>query len=350
MGSIERENQMSYYDQQFRPWEIVDDKCVVADEAEWRKLGDLGFSFTSGVSIKDMAEDVHQNRPVVKITTDIFEDVRGPVYASNSKVLNGGPNGDGTWNRDNWWHCDHTDSPRIQTCDVVRRCLQTIDSTSNVDYLIVTQRPELVREKWIGCKRDHNKDGDCDRRKNGYPKSNVILAIPVETQNDIDRLVPELLKCHDLCKGLAVICNPTEDLDFRTIKSQMNDTENEFINALEGQGYYGHSSEVFVKCPSINLLIVEGNEHPIHPDWLRSLRDQCNDANVKFNFASWGRWAPRTTHEESLTGQDQHTAFIDGMPGYKFPEDYRMVNWGRERSGRLLDSVEHNGVLEVKHE
>ena len=29
---------MTYYDQTFEPWEIVDGKCVVADESEWRKL------------------------------------------------------------------------------------------------------------------------------------------------------------------------------------------------------------------------------------------------------------------------------------------------------------------------
>ena len=333
---------MSYYDQQFKPWEIVDGKCVVADEAEWRKLEDLCFSFTSGVSIEDMAEDIHQNRPVVKITKDIFGDVEGPVYASNSKVLNGGPNGDGTWNRDNWWHCDHADSPRIQTCDVVRRCLQTIDSTPNIDYLIVTQRPELVREKWDKRRVKMS----ASKWDNGLKRINVILTVPVETQDDIEQLVPELLKCHDLCKGLAVICNPKEELDFRAINSLMNDIENEFMDALEGQGYYGHSSEVFVKCPSINLLIVEGDEHPMHPDWLRSLRDQCKEASVLFHFAGWGRWLPENQltifAEKKILLKPEGRLHTFSVGNYS-----RLV--GKGKSGRLLDGIEHNGVLEVKH-
>ena len=70
------------------------------------------------------------------------------------------------------------------------------------------------------------------------------------------------------------------------------------------------------------------------------------DEDVPFNFAGWGGWAPRTTHEESLMGQDQHTAFIDGTPKDEFPEDYRVVKWGRERSGRTLDGQEHNGRIQ----
>ena len=155
----------------------------------------------------------------------------------------------------------------------------------------------------------------------------------------------------DRCRELAVVCNPKEELSFdyvadqRSVKDSnpgsLNDWTQLYGNWLTGDRATSMCSSV--TDPSINRIIVEGNEHPIHPEWIRSLRDQCLDASVPFNFASWGEWAPRTTHGESLTGQDQHTAFIDGMPGGKYPEDYRMVNWGRERSGRLLDGIEHNG-------
>lgn len=32
--------------------------------------------------------------------------------------------------------------------------------------------------------------------------------------------------------------------------------------------------------------------HPMHPDWARSLRDQCRAADVAFFFKQWGEWAP----------------------------------------------------------
>jgi hypothetical protein len=32
----------------------------------------------------------------------------------------------------------------------------------------------------------------------------------------------------------------------------------------------------------------------MHPDWVRSLRDQCVAAGVPFFFKGWGEWAPFT--------------------------------------------------------
>ena len=309
---------MTYYDQTFEPWKIIDGKCVVADEAEWQKLATVGV--VCGEAFCATQEtDAHignNERPIVKVP-DLFEDVTGPVVDQDGKTP--------------YVSLVRGDAPEMRApigCrDIVNRLFRTIDSTPHVDYLIVTQRPELVRSKWQNNMPENvgtPEDADAMWLRH---RSNVILAVPVETQADIERLVPELLNCHDLCKGLEVICNPTEKLDF-------------IFKPLLGkpEGYTNFMIEY------LSRIIAEGNEHPIHPQWLRSLRDQCLDA-VPFHFAGWGEWAPRTTHKENLTGQEQHTAFIDGMPGDEFPEEYRMVKWGRERSGRLLDGQEHNGRL-----
>ena len=303
---------MTYYDEQFKPFETVDGQCVVADDSEWQKLLAINgqsemLSLTNG----------NRFRPTVKVT-DIFEDVT--LCPVDSR---GTPIGIADWLGDNGF------GRAINHGDLITRFFRAIDSTPYVDYLIVTQHPELVKERWPIRTGEHPciKGIDCHRHDD-FSRSNVILAVPVETQNDIERLIPELLKCHDLCKGLEVICNPTEKLDF-------------IFKPLLGkpEGYTNFAIEY------LSRIIAEGNEHPMHPEWLRSLRDQCKDV-VPFHFAGWGDWAPRTTHEESLTGQDQHTAFIGGMPGDKFPEDYRMVKWGCERSGRLLDGQEHNGRIQ----
>ena len=242
---------------------------------------------------------------------------------------------------DNWWHCDHTDSPRIQTCDVVRRCFQAFDATPHVDYLLMTQRPELVRDKWptrwVRSEHEYQEDSF----------DNVILGVPVETQADIERLVPELLKCHDLCKGLEVICDPKEELDFTEVA--FCDSHCDPLNgsyAYEDQDGLG---TCYDDGPAINRIIVEGNEHPIHPDHVRSLRDQCLDANVKFNFASWGLWAPRENCPnglddgkglENLCHYETHEGWVSG---FTTAENQHMVRVGKAKSGRLLDGQEHNG-------
>ena len=332
---------MTYYDQTFEPYKIVNGKCVVADEAEWENLRQIdlveclnpdgGHRWDCEGRGEDFCPDcgwpeADTVRPIVKVPTDIFEDVEGGVFDSEFR------------------HLFDLESEAIRPRDLFTRFFQAMDSTPHVDYLIVTKHPELVREKWMcpNCKAKCSIQFSCDTCLNmsvGFgERPNVILAVPVETQSDIERLVPELLKCHDLCRELAVVCNPKEELDFDSFGPEKH-------SCLTGWKANAKNERGWANTPCLDRIIVECNEHPIHPDWLRSLRDQCLDASVPFNFASWGEWAPRTTHGESLTGQDQHTAFIDGMPGDKFPEDYRMVKWGRERSGRLLDGQEHNGRL-----
>ena len=308
---------MTYYDEQFKPFEIVDGQCVVADESEWEKLVKINgqsemLSLTNGDRL----------RPTVKVPTDIFEDFSGSVVTSSGVRIHE--------SKFCWANGPYAKPPpyHVWVNDLFTRFFRAIDATQHVDYLIVTQHPELVRDKLPVRTGEHPciKGIDCNRHDD-FSRPNIILAVPVETQADLERLVPELLKCHDLCKGLAVVCNPRERLHVEPYLTRSYEPTQDYAE-LQG----------------IDLIIAEGNEHPIHPQWLRSLRDQCKDV-VPFNFAGWGEWAPRTTHKESLTGQDQHTAFIDGMPGDKFPEDYRMVKWGHERSGRLLDGQEHNGRL-----
>ena len=290
---------MNYYDEEFKPWETVDGRCVVADEAVWNRLIELNA--LREPPILDMpANDV----AIVKVPTDIFEDVEGPVQNSSGgqlfrtetawNVLTGFPFG------------VRELAVELSVDHMLPRFFQAIDSTQHVDYLLMTQRPELVREKWDFAYPPHSEDWP---RTNGEKmhRRNVILATYAETQADIERLIPELLKCHDLCKGLAVICNPKEELSFSCYGDEL--------------------------MYPIDLIIAEGNEHPIHPQWLRSLREQCKYASVKFNFASWGEY--------------QHGA--SARPEYHChvfqPDGPWMEKVGKSRSGRTLDGQEHNGRI-----
>lgn len=52
----------------------------------------------------------------------------------------------------------------------------------------------------------------------------------------------------------------------------------------------------------IGWVIVGGesgrNARPVHPDWVRSLRDQCVDAEVPFFFKQWGGRSPKAGGRE----------------------------------------------------
>lgn len=70
---------------------------------------------------------------------------------------------------------------------------------------------------------------------------------------------------------------------------------------------------------------------PAHPDWFRSLRDQCAAAGVPYHFKQWGEWGP---YGRSRVDRD---AYLDEP----------MQRFGTKLAGRLLDGVEHNAFPEV---
>lgn len=103
----------------------------------------------------------------------------------------------------------------------------------------------------------------------------------------------------------------------------------------------------------LDWVIVGGESgpgaRPMHPDWGRSLRDQCQAAGVAFFFKQWGAWAP------GLNDLDPTSIYVtalgeqveEGDPGYA--ESEVMWRLGKKGAGRLLDGREWNEMPECKH-
>jgi protein gp37 len=74
---------------------------------------------------------------------------------------------------------------------------------------------------------------------------------------------------------------------------------------------------------------------PMHPDWARSLRDQCQAAGVPFFFKQWGDWVPlRTTVGNEAARKATKISVGDTL----------MFRMGKKVAGRLLDGREWNEV------
>lgn len=109
----------------------------------------------------------------------------------------------------------------------------------------------------------------------------------------------------------------------------------------------------------------------MHPDWARSLRDQCQAAGVPFFFKQWGEWSPFTDKPQpgdiSVLPQPDHAANRRDQSGQ--PERYSLWNRdlygsadgtvhragcalmrkvGKKAAGRLLDGKEHSEYPEVR--
>ncbi|HSN30756.1 MAG TPA: phage Gp37/Gp68 family protein [Kofleriaceae bacterium] len=118
---------------------------------------------------------------------------------------------------------------------------------------------------------------------------------------------------------------------------------------------------------------------PMHPAWVRSIRDQCIAAGVKFHFKQWGTWAPyvdpdRYTHDAPEDESHSHVWMAaDGAHGacWIYDGDGSWTNWtgeppkstdgervrndvvvfspmGKKHSGRLLDGRTWDEFPEVR--
>ena len=88
--------------------------------------------------------------------------------------------------------------------------------------------------------------------------------------------------------------------------------------------------------PQLHWIIAGGESghgaRPAHPDWFRSVRDQCVASGVAFFFKQWGEWAP---HGDGWT----HVVFPDGMLDTWLVDcDGAMIKRvGKATAGRELD-------------
>jgi hypothetical protein len=75
----------------------------------------------------------------------------------------------------------------------------------------------------------------------------------------------------------------------------------------------------------------------MHPDWARTLRDQCNAANVPFFFKQWGEYlcAAQATNDQ-LESLGRENA------GIRMPDDRIAWRVGKAAAGHLLDGIEHH--------
>ncbi len=108
------------------------------------------------------------------------------------------------------------------------------------------------------------------------------------------------------------------------------------------------------RWPHLDWVIVGGESgphaRPMHPDWVRSLRDQCAAAGTPFLFKQWGEWvqayytvcpdSDMSRNKAVWLGWDGNQA----KPSHNGLEDpIGVIRIGKKRAGRLLDGVEHNG-------
>ncbi len=207
--------------------------------------------------------------------------------------------------------------------DFLYSVLQVMERTPQHTYQVLTKRPGRMAS-FLG-RHDRLVRQITTPEERRWPLPNVWLGTSVETQKWADVRIPKLLETPAAVRFLS--CEPLlGPIDFD--------------QALDyGLRHPPHpcsmpcSEHLGMEClwKPVDWVIVGGESgpgaRPMHPDWVRSLRDQCVAAGVPFFFKQWGQWRPIHDGEIPPKGSVIHS-FVDG---------YQMVRSNKHENGRVLD-------------
>lgn len=152
-----------------------------------------------------------------------------------------------------------------------------------------------------------------------WPLSNVWLGVSVEDQRRADGRIPLLLDTPAAVRFLSMepLLGPV-DLSSIDIDGESGVTPLRPWTADELSEMWG--DEIEHGQAAIDWVIVGGESgpsaRPMHPDWVRSIRDQCKAADVAFLFKQWGEWMPTgsvDTYSHGPNGRDRNFPQAEGL-------------------------------------
>lgn len=212
-------------------------------------------------------------------------------------------------------------------------------------FMILTKRPERMlkflkrAKKWEGwvthdgtpVAKAYDGTGIIVGDAGNWPPSNLWLGVSVEDQKTADERIPLLLQT-PAAKRFVSYEPALGPVDFE--KWLVNLT----CEACGRWTCIGSLPHRIVNAPRLDWVIMGGESgpgaRPLHPDWARSVRDQCQTAGVPFFFKQNGEWVECTAEE-----------YLNANPGLNnrrvFPDGVEVIRVGKKAAGCLLDGKEH---------
>lgn len=242
----------------------------------------------------------------------------------------------------------------VMCTDLVRKCKHdgcelTEDCFKSVikhDYFILTKRPERILEfiNWV------KENGDADypfamtlAESKKIPK-NIWIGTSVSDQPSANKRVPELLKLRKEFLNVnlwlsveplldRIDLDPVQLIEYKGLDTPLIAPSYNNIVSWLGQG--------------IDWVVASGESgkgaRPLHPDWVRKIRDDCKAAGVKFFFKQWGEWlhinmcsAKVGINSFNRKFNHKYTEISNGV----YYDTYARL--GKKKAGRLLDGIKHN--------
>ncbi len=233
------------------------------------------------------------------------------------------------------WHEKIEHFQIAQVWEVARHCQKHI-------FFFLTKRPNRLKS-WTGVKSEVAHIPPI--RGEIWP-NNCWLGVSVEDQKTADERIPILLQISATHRWVS-------------------------IEPMLGAVFLGRDwidKPRYLETGTLDWIVLGGETgpkaRPMHPDWVRSIRDQCQAVGMPFFFKSWGEWMPSLTFESGLatrwSAADNPQSKHFKMKGKLFDGDKplfggkafesKMLNDGHEtlmcrighkHSGHLLDGKEY---------
>lgn len=183
-----------------------------------------------------------------------------------------------------------------------------------------------------------------------WPLHNVWLGVTAENQEWADKRIPLLLNT-PAAKRFVSVEPMLGQVDLNTTPMPPGCTPVNGATAWDLRGCLPKWQTLPMRAKlrdGIDWVIVGGESgpgaRPMHPDWVRSIRDQCVAAGVAFFLKQWGEWAPRGPESMGypvVDGKEVFRLTDAGENGSdlaaKGGRDVWMQRLGKRAAGRLLD-------------
>lgn len=187
-----------------------------------------------------------------------------------------------------------------------------IAKTPNLDWLLLTKRPENIMQMLIEAGRGFQDLPD-----------HLWIGTSVENQDAADKRIPELLKVPAKVRFLS--CEP-------------------LLGEVLLRRWLPPSREGWAPSP-IHWCIVGGESgrgaRPMHNRWARSIRDQCIESKIPFHFKQHGEWIGMADYDPFVHGFDnsryeQRSLWAGEVND---PDDLPILHLrvGKHAAGRILD-------------
>lgn len=203
--------------------------------------------------------------------------------------------------------------------EFIDEVFEVINCSPMHTFQILTKRPARALEYFT---RPDAWQGELD---------NFWLGVSIEDQKTADERIPLLMQTPVVVRWISA-----EPL----------------LGAVDLKFHLGLAENHEDLRGNLHWVVVGGESgpkaRPMHPDWVRTLRDQCAAAGVPFLFKQWGEFLPVTSADTAdgitfwpddggPTGRLEglHATAIEACGG-----EFALV--GKKAAGRLLDGALHD--------